>query len=206
MPRPLRLHPSALSLLVIACFLVIGSAAAQTTADDNTLRDDAWALQFRVTDNFTLGSFDGSLISAKHHFTDRRALRYGLSLGASREDDGTDERTQQLLVFGVDFLDYPGVASNPSGTMQLYWGGGPSISFQRSESEPIMNLSWGVGLGGVIGAEWFVRPRLSLLAEYSAALQIQRATQEVDGTETNERTDVRFGGNGVRFGVSAYLR
>ena len=54
------------------------SAAAQ---DDSALQPGAWALQFQVTENFTLDDFQGSVVSVKYHSSAKSALD-GFMMGA----------------------------------------------------------------------------------------------------------------------------
>lgn len=78
--------------------------------------------------------------------------------------------------------------------------------------------SWNVGFGGVLGVEWSVSRRISLLAEYGSSFRFTRTTTEREsssarpGSTTTTDTfseDVRngfsFGSGAVKFGVSAYF-
>lgn len=49
----------------------------------NSLLKGAWALQFQINNNFSVSSFQGSTLSAKRHFSNKKAMRFGVSLSGS---------------------------------------------------------------------------------------------------------------------------
>ncbi|PSQ98468.1 MAG: hypothetical protein BRD48_07090 [Bacteroidetes bacterium QS_9_68_14] len=56
-------------------------ATTKDEEDEPHLEAGAGTLQFQVMQNFALGSFQGSALSAKRHFSPRSALRAGLADG-----------------------------------------------------------------------------------------------------------------------------
>jgi hypothetical protein len=97
--------------------------AVRDEEDEPRLEAGVWTLQFWVTQNFTLGSFQRSALSAKRHFSPRSALRAGLSLtadfrearprealGDSSEEDAGNERTaehdQQRVSLSAQYVRY----------------------------------------------------------------------------------------------------
>lgn len=201
------------TLLLIAC------PATYAQSPDDVAIDDSWALQFQITENFTLSSFQGALISAKRQYDAHRALRVGVSLGVNSsrqasEDEATEAEQKdngQSLRFEAQWIRYP-VAE---GTARVYWGAGPTARFSRqARNWPIddreqNHLSIGGGAIGVLGAEWFVHSQVSLMAEYRAGVTYDwtRTKRVEDGSETdNNRTShIRLGGRGVLAGVSVYF-
>lgn len=188
-------------VLGLVCLAAVGClpAQAQSSAEDDAgpaLRPGAWALQFQVNPNFTLGNFQGTLISAKRHQSAKSAIRLGLSLDAAfdvsesdrfsfrREEDTIqeDERQSEQHIdrlggtLVVQFLYYP---SSP-GDIRPFLGFGPRLSLARqtSETDPVPpsasvvqtrryeDKAWAAGLDGIFGAEWFIRSNLSVTGEY----------------------------------------
>ena len=78
----------AMMLLVTLSFFNAPAFAADNTDSEkqNSLVAGSWSLQFRITDNFQLSSFQGATISAKRHFSEGRAIRFGMSLNGSVTD------------------------------------------------------------------------------------------------------------------------
>jgi hypothetical protein len=173
----------------------------------HSLVQDAWALQFAIGENLSLGSFAGGVISAKHHRSPARAWRYGLSLSAghaaARED--APDRTDATVGLIAHFLHYPTLARDPGGNVHMFWGVGPLARFQAQRVTPPVGESFtmhvlSVGAGGTIGGEWFVRQRISLSAEYQSSLRFSFFSESAP-----DSWNVRLGEDGVRFGVSVYF-
>jgi hypothetical protein len=202
------------SVRTISFFVALGiltsitcpSAFAQSDTEPDI--EDRWALQFRVTENFTLGSFQGGQISAKKQYSARRAFRFGLGLYARqayRTDDRANSDSDTDLDTRVDgtaqwirYLAY-------EDALRAYWGLGPTIGFsQRTDDGDQDYLQLRGGAEGALGAEWFVRPRISLSAEYRASLTYvwNRRYDEIIEFTSGELT-LRTGS--VLFGVSVYF-
>ncbi len=193
----------------LAAFAVLlattGLSAQQSDEGAHSLIEDAWALQFAITENLTLGSFAGGVISAKHHRGDARALRYGLSLSAGHVAARTD-RTDAMIGVDVHFLRYPTLQRDPDSDLHMFWGIGPTVRFQSHrvsppDGEDATTHGLSVGASGTIGAEWFVRPRIGLSAEYQSALTAMYQSGSSPSVWT-----VRLAQRGVRFGASVYFR
>ena len=77
-----------LSIFFLLIF-IISFDFAQTKEEavkTNSLEKGSWSLQFQISENFTLQSFQGSMISTKYHFTEKSALRTGLSISGRSSD------------------------------------------------------------------------------------------------------------------------
>ncbi len=212
--RPVR----ALIALCISALIACPPAYAQSDNEPDT--DDRWALQFQVTDNFTLGDFQGGLISVKKQYSARRAFRIGINLNASVSRTTTErdmgskterDRNNQTIGINAQWMRYPIHESR----LRAYWGVGPTIDFNRravsreTNDEPgDANESNGLvlrgGALGTLGAEWFVRPRLSLSAEYRAGLTYFYARSD-QGSDVDTQHQVSLGSRGVLVGVSFYF-
>ena len=193
---------------IAGSFCVVTALPAQQPPTAHSLRDDAWALQFGIGSDFTLRPLQGGAISAKHHSSPARALRYGVSAVAEHLDADSTSPDRSRLTLGLvaHFLRYPTLARDPEGNLQMFWGLGPRLDLDMLRIAPPTGESdtrggIAVGAGAVIGAEWFVRPRISLSAEYETALTAELshpAATRIDWA-------IRLRPRGVLFGVSAYF-
>jgi hypothetical protein len=194
---------------VVAIFLATAALPAQETVRSaHSLMEDAWALQFAIGEKLALGEFAGGVISAKHHRAEARALRYGLSLAAGHTAgrSGTSDRTDAMVGLVVHFLRYPTLVRDPGSDLHMFWGFGPLVRFQTQRISPpdqgaFTSHLLSMGAGGTIGAEWFVRPRISLSAEYQSALTVSYLSDS-----SPDAWGVRLAQDGVLFGVSLYFR
>jgi hypothetical protein len=207
--KRLSIRIVAVTAAVTAVFMTtLGVHGQQPTQGAHSLDEGTWALQFAIGDNLTLGEFAGGVISAKHSRADGRALRYGLTVSAghtSGRDDAPD-RTDAMVGLVAHFLRYPTLARDPGSNLHMFWGVGPLVRFQhqratRPAGDDFTFRTLFVGAGGTIGAEWFLRPRMSLTAEYQTALLARFASEPAP-----DEWAVRLAPDGVRFGVSVYFR
>ncbi|MGB3479311.1 MAG: hypothetical protein WBB67_09135, partial [bacterium] len=163
----------------------------------------AWALQFRVVQNFQLASFQGSTISIKRHLSDGTALRAGVSIGFSLlDEEGTDyvndsitysddlDDDQISFGFVVQMIKYP----SPSASTNLYYGIGPTFTYSYSKDYRLIRsrgdvspkstdrkrTTWRAGASGVVGIEWFPRSNISFHAEYDLSLYYTQAKYTED--------------------------
>ena len=220
--------------LGLVCALV-STTAAQPPSDEpaprpNALAKGAWALQFEImqgSQNFTLQPFQGFLLSAKHHWSEHRALRFGLDLSASltssdRHDTFRDATQVQVNVatrddnaqstgVSLQYLAYP----RPGAAVNLYFAVGPSFRFSRAHSEAEVEPgpsspgtvstqnrhSWAPGVSGAVGVEWFAARWLSLLAEYGAGAEyFSQKDTALDVTQNpTQRSERVLSQHGFRF-------
>ena len=179
---------------IILLFFVILVAAATLYAQDEPkpkwLTDSSRALQFGVTGNFTLGTFDGKSISFKQQLTATKAIRIGVSFsgaidqkGESHENyyndsltllsNGSYRPTYNVgLAVSAQYLWYMSAVDR----FFFYLGAGPYASYSRNGSLTGSSGSsskteiWSAGAGGTAGIECFVFSRVSLHAEYTTLL------------------------------------
>lgn len=208
---------AALVVLFVFMYAACSVSYAQPAGEDAWT--DRWALQFQITNNFTLGDFQGSVISAKRQFSERRAFRFGAAVSSSfrnRTDEGiageqSRDRNTHFIRLNAQFVRYPVTER----ALKMYWGVGPTARFGRSKQEPgsggTETRQWTVagGAEGRLGVEWFVQSQISLTAEYGAGLEYERHVQTTDleGDREQKLTETRFalGARPVRFGVSVYF-
>lgn len=188
----------------VAAALFVSAAAASAQAPaDHSLTEDGLAIQFRIAPNLTLGTFSGGLISIKQHRAADRALRAGASFnfGHNNVEGGTDQTSLQVGLVG-EVLHYPTLAGDPNGNVQMYFGYGPNVQYNLQKSAPegvdaVTTHTISLGAVGTLGAEWFVRPRIGITAEYQAGAGI--------GLGSNGWS-LQVGQQGVRFGASFYVQ
>ncbi len=147
-----------LSTVFVLC--TVGTTYAQSS-ERLTLPDSTWALQFSIEPNFTLGSFDGSMLSIQRYRTAQRAWRAGIFLSTSLIDTDTEQnilvtrtetsssettteaiksetnRLQQANGIGGQFqwIRYSNRPQRARQTMHGYVGIGPSFAFNRGRYE-----------------------------------------------------------------------
>ena len=86
------LFNSKISFLIVSFFInstFISISSSQNVSYLDSL-DGKFALQFRITDNFSLSNFQGTILSGKYHFSKRDAIRLGISLSLSSSDSETE--------------------------------------------------------------------------------------------------------------------
>lgn len=226
-------------ILVLALSFMSSPSSGQTTAREDTSSNylppaGSWALQFRITANFTLADFQGGTISLKRHLSPTRALRIGISSSASlsktedesvRSDttyfvDNRSRNGQGLSVTAYYLTYHPAVTG-----VSLYHGLGPTISFshtaetRRQEGRlgvdelGTSSSSWTAGLASVVGVEWFATKSMSFSAEYSLQF-IYTYTHSIVFNENDDGTSdgrdesgntFSLGSGSVRFGLSVYF-
>lgn len=178
------------------------SITAQETEDIPSLKGK-FALQFAISQNFTLSSFQGGIISAKYHFTDNTSIRFGIS--TTVDDGNTDEtinyfRTdstysvkkkddQNRTMFGVRLQIIQNVVKTSD--ILFFVGAGPFVEFGSSERktneftpsndnvEDYKSDYTNYGLDVLCGIEWFVKSNISISAEYGFYAGFSNTTSEL---------------------------
>jgi hypothetical protein len=176
-------------------------------ARPNSLQKGAWSLQFELDNNFRPRTFEGSILNIKRQYSERTAVRLGVSISIDVSDEDGDaiyvypnraDRTRQtdreynnssydLL---LHYLFYP----LPKSDMHLFLGVGPHFRFAYLSNASVIsevdelnsvrttsrihNSTWNLGTSGVIGVEWFLRHNVSLLAEYGIFLDYRWENRE----------------------------
>ena len=116
----------------------------------NSLREGAWAMQFAISSNFTLYSFQGGAISAKYHVSKTNAIRVGLTINGSDADNDNltlptsfdttlhlisestgGSRNSRDIVLNAQYLWYV----NPEAIIHLFLGIGCLTEYGHSDYE-----------------------------------------------------------------------
>jgi hypothetical protein len=207
---------------------LLSTTTAQTSYLDSL--DGKFALQFQISENFTLTNFQGATLSGKYHLGKRSAVRLGLSLNFDDSDSDREINLSDTLhinenaqnnsigfTISSQYLYYL-VRTDDIG---FYLGTGPTIGFGNSESEfksvsfdSTINTGSGsgdsftIGLDAILGVEWSFHKDMTLSAEYGMKFYYTHRNEKLDSTESKyERTidSYRITQNYVNFGISVYF-
>jgi len=213
-------------LLFILSF--ISTASAQTSYLDSL--DGKYALQFQISENFTLTNFQGAMLSGKYQLGKRSALRLGISLSfddASWDRESilsdtmnyfeTNKSTSIGITISSQYLSYL-IAREDVG---FYLGTGPTFGFGVSNSEGEYKVAdstvekgsgsgdfYTIGLDLIAGVEWSFHKDMTLSAEYGIKFYYTHRTENFDTTtRKEERTSesFRLTANYINFGISVYF-
>jgi len=194
----------------------ISTASAQTSYLDSL--DGKFALQFQISENFTLSDFQGATLSGKYHLGKRSALRLGISiyfndssldehetyidtLNIINDSEGNSDRNGVGFTINSQYIAYL-VSTDDIG---FYIGSGPIFSFHNSdeESERSSNSSgkyttshsedfFSIGLDAIAGVEWSFHKNMSLSAEYGIKFYYYHETDNYTTSyESATRTEER---------------
>ncbi|MEM1128852.1 MAG: hypothetical protein AAGI71_19570 [Bacteroidota bacterium] len=189
---------------LFALALLTAPVLAQSSTSEQPLQPGTWALQFRITDNFTLGSFRGSVLSAQYQRQEDRAVRVGVTLTSvgTELEIGNGEVTNSDTQFSLqgDYVLY----LRTTDTVVPFWGLGPGLGFALEEGGGgEERTSFSLQGRAFVGAEWFVAPPISLTAEYALTADHAWQTTEEEGVLARERDSRRWSvRGGVLFGVT----
>ena len=204
--------------IVLVCLIV-----APGVTQENSDQPSEWALQFQIGDDFRLFPFQGTTISVSKQLASDRKLRMGMSAEGSYSENATQSHvyeTRNNLSLSV-YSHY--IWELKKNTKIVPFAGiGPKLNFsydnfEKSDGNTPKNThtSWGIGVSGMFGVEWFVKPNISLLAEYGSSVVYSKSknkeTHIYSGDGTTEReyertyTGYQFRSDGVKFGVSIYF-
>ncbi len=184
---------------IILCSFFANTIYGKNQNLPNSIHKGAQALQFQIDKDFTLASFQGSIISYKWHISDKGALRVGISLSAEKDDNsrtallsdsvtskGDSHENSYSIGTATQYIFYPG----PEKGIQLYYGIGPiaNYTYGKSKQKQIhisgpdervttttsKRISWSVGASLIAGLEWFVKKDISVHAEYGISLEYEK--------------------------------
>jgi hypothetical protein len=193
-------------IAIISLILVAGyfsSFAQIQNLDTTSLKKGAWAIQFGIASNFTLTSMQGTTFSAKYHFSEKNAIRGGISISGNTNNGttsttaivndtsngtipGTNSSSSQGFSFIIQYLWY----MNPNGPIHFFAGVGPIVTYSYSQNRTdnssiysqrnwirsinsSSSTQWASGGTISAGLEWFPLRWFSMKAEYGENIQYQ---------------------------------
>ncbi|MCX6830448.1 MAG: hypothetical protein NT002_14370 [candidate division Zixibacteria bacterium] len=190
------------ALVLVLCPLSNAQQEPTKKARPNSLQKGAWSLQFELDNDFRPRTFEGSILNIKRHYSERTAVRLGVSITVNVGDQETvtnsasANQLDEQHFYDVDFnhssydlmlqyLYYPVRRSE----VHLFLGLGPHLGFTHNKEDAVVrdrvrlistrrefrsrSSSWTLGGMGVIGVEWFLWHNVSFLAEYGILLDYQ---------------------------------
>lgn len=175
-----------LIVFFLAVILNVAETYSQDTQDEDTtaFHKNRWALQFQIGRDFTLNSFQGSIISLKKTMSQKSALRVGVSFGTEiRDDENEFSHVPPDTVHGERTYDYSGFNFNVlsqyikylpiEDNIAAYYGVGPTFGYSFTKNKykdsntngsntafssgTTTTNTWNVGANALFGVEWFVR-------------------------------------------------
>jgi len=180
------------SAFFILSFLTLCShstfAQAQP-ADSTSLREGVWALQFGISSNFTLTSFQGTTFAAKYQLSPMSAIRGGITLSGSTS---TGNNTTSESVADTSYGTVPGNSTSnsssvsfvlqyvwyapPAGPVHLNAGLGPNFGYvhsrRASDFSGLYNVSsseiWLRTVSSSTSTQWSVGATASVGVEWFA--------------------------------------
>jgi len=217
-------------LVFTLLFFNISYLFSQNKYDRSYLKG-LYSIQFGISDNFRLSTFEGSLLSVKYNFTEKTALRIALSIYANstnnvnqhfrqdtlyvktiNEDDGKSSSISLLLLRRIRDRDY----------ISVYFGVGPFVSYNKhrthdetyyynNDTNPFsdgQNNYWDLGLAGLLGSEVFVTKYISIFAEYNCRYRYRyiksNGERRTELTTTKTKSS-EFKSLSLKFGLSVYF-
>ncbi len=192
-------------VFVTAALFFTFISAQEKPDSTHSLKAGSWALQFGISNNFTLSNFNGSTFSGKYHLTDQSAIRLSITAnGQNGEVENIESaRNKNNKVEGSYPIDNYNVSIKPvyifypsnSNNFNFYFGAGPLFnlsSYKSGNSYAGFNADtlysknnsrnkrdgFEIGFTGLAGVEYFVTSYFSIHAEYSASLTYQIQKQE----------------------------
>jgi len=132
-------------IFLFAVFIITLSftcKAQNQNSDSTALKCGTWALQFGISSNFTLTSFQGSTIGAKYQLSPSRAIRGGITLNGNTNNGpssysgsigdssaGTMPGNSSVKSATISFVTQYIWYMNPNGPVHFYAGFGPSVLY-----------------------------------------------------------------------------
>jgi hypothetical protein len=208
-------------ILFLNCFSIIH---AQDTSSSiiKKYQEHPWTLEFGVSGNFTLTSFDGAVISMGKYISDHEKIRVGIHTAYSyrkTENESNFNSGDTLTVSNRQAISNANgsamitlqylIYETPYENIGVYFGIGPVIGIALSYPQANSTYKqYTVGLLGSFGAEWFLSNKISLHAEYGLSAMYRwyksEATQSNSKSSTTN-TLVDISGESVLFGLSVHF-
>ncbi len=116
-------------------------------AQENETHKGLYAFQFQISSNFTLSSFQGTVLSGKYNFTENDAIRVGLSI------DQNNQSRNNLIIYNNPLTTSSNTIDNAKNTYEIilhylrnnylrnnfnfYYGGGLVFNIHITEVKTI---------------------------------------------------------------------
>jgi len=215
--------------LLFASLIYVTTGFSQPTSYLDSL-DGKFALQFQITDNFTLSNFQGTVLSGKLHFSKRDAIRLGLEInfGDSNSETTVNNLDTNIVNHSNDDTNIFGFTINSQyihyirGTenISLFGGIGPYFKYYKYtrnmelvvdeiktiyESE---NKNYGIGLDLIVGVEWWFHKYMILSAEYGLKFSYLYSKSSIEDDSIKGESAHKaynISGNHINLGITVYF-
>jgi len=207
-----RIRCLVLSLIIIIFSTSISAQSDSTNQQTSPLHEGSWSMQFRYK-NLGFESFKGSNISAKYHFTDKSALRFGVNLDfkninqdrfqSRNNDDLFRTQNQELNRINIGITSDYVYYFTTKNSVNAFISSGTTIgvSYYKDTAKNLFDISpdsvssigynktngWFAGVEFSVGVEWSISPHFSISGEYTTNFLYQYSK--------NQSTVTRFGYN-----------
>lgn len=228
-----------LTLLSFIIILFLANVSLSQVKQDtlvNSLRGGKWAIQFELGSYINPNYFEAVMFAVKPVLNKHFAAKFGVSYDFSN-NDGNDKSNGQTSPSESKNENATLIANlqyyfNPQDEVVFYTGLGSIYKYNRSKYDYFYSSSnsgnlfthkyntsekkWSAGAIGMVGIEWFLSPRISIIAEYDVTLtfgkyeyvQTERSNSIYENTISvkTEYDDINdFSFNIAKLGVSVYF-
>ncbi len=198
--------------LILSVFIaaaVFSQTASAITFKKKHHTTNPWSLQFMIDESLERGEYHGARFSLTHRFDRHQATRFNLGFVGQYGDytyrdvhfsDGSLQRLEvdrDFELTGINLSVQYLYNSSPRKGVNMYWGLGPRLSVEDSESDILVTTEsfdpyyydemlytdvtrLGLGAEAFLGVEFFLGRNLSLLTEWGITAQNEWYMYDVD--------------------------
>lgn len=183
-------------------------------AQDTTqlpLKKAKFALQVQMSGLLNLRPFQGNVLSGKYHISDLSAVRLGFSISNSNRfynvevDEELGKGQSFSFELNAQYIQYIKTEDD----IAVFLGCGPSYNKElfSSYSTSSRQNAWSLGIGGVLGVEWFFKRNMSLEVEYGLKLYYteNRSSDYKDGRGNIHKSIGTSSEDMFKVGLSVYI-
>lgn len=233
------LKRTALLLMVLFAIIIIAqpidAKSRKNKRSDTGFHKGMYALQFGLSKDYQLESYDNSLVGIKRFSTDHSgwslAFLFDLNDDEVKSIRTTSDPDTTLVLRDRDYDDVDSDIKielkyfhylSANNDVKAYFGIGPLFSYYNRQSKG--RESWGTvtqdkrrttryGLGAALGGEWFVRDNISFMVEYKMNASYYKNENKSERVNPNgnidtyidDRSGYDFNSSRADFGVSIYF-
>jgi len=224
-----------ISSFLLSSFLLIILLHTNSIAQETETHKGLYAFQFQISSNFTLSSFQGTVLSGKYNFTENDAVRLGLSINQNNQSRNS------LIIYNNPLTTSSNIIDNAKNTYEIilqylrnnylrnnfnfYYGGGPSFQYSHNRNKNYMagqnyteytDRFRSFGITALAGIEWYFNESMSLSAQYGLTYYYYEDVYNSDnGTNIieiiqqsstkNKTSGFQINPNSVLFGLTIYF-
>ena len=214
------------SFYIILMSLIISSTIF---SQENSKKQNNYALSFGIADNFRLDKFNGE-IAVKKIIDNTHQLRFFLSpriLTSNQENKTSGNNSIQVrelrnysIGVGADYL-WTLITSED---INMFGGTGLAFTYGNNNDKVTVNINGhksisetsnpftNIGIRGILGVEWKVTDKIGIHSEYIFTglynwnkSEIKSSINNIDNPTTTRTSSGISLGSGVLFGISIYF-